>query len=190
MINRTQITLRYVIETHTHADHVTGSGQLREQTGAKAATPLPCGVVVADIQLNDRDELRFGHEAVCALATPGHTRGSMSYLWRNKVFTGDALLIDGCGRTDFQGGDAGKLYDSVTQRLFTLPDDTEVYPAHDYKGRTSSTIGAERSGNARLANRGRDDFIRLMAELRLPRPKMIDVAVPANLNLGRDVQQA
>lgn len=190
LINRTHITLRYVIETHTHADHVTGSGQLRAETGAKAATPLPCGIVPADIQLEDHDELRFGHETLHALATPGHTLGSMSYLWRNKVFTGDALLIGGCGRTDFQGGDAGALYDSITRKLFALPDGTEVYPAHDYKGRMSSTIGAERKGNARLANRTRDEFVRLMADLHLPRPKLIDVAVPANLNLGLDVHQA
>jgi len=190
LINRAHLTLRFVIETHTHADHVTGAGALREVTGAKAATPLPCGITPADLQLEDGAELRFGHEVLVAIATPGHTVGSMSYLWRNKVFTGDALLIGGCGRTDFQGGDAGALYDSITGRLFTLPDETLVYPGHDYKGRTESTIGAEKAQNARLANRSRDDFIRLMGELGLPRPKKMDVAVPANLHLGLDSHQA
>ena len=190
LINRAHLTLRFVIETHTHADHVTGAGALREVTGAKAATPLPCGISPADLQLEDGAELRFGREVLVAIATPGHTVGSMSYLWRNKVFTGDALLIGGCGRTDFQGGDAGALYDSINGRLFTLPDETLVYPGHDYKGRTESTIGAEKAQNARLANRSRDDFIRLMGELGLPRPKKMDVAVPANLHLGLDSHQA
>jgi len=190
LINRAHLTIKYVIETHTHADHVTGAGALREATGAKAATPLPCGVVPADLQLEDGAELRFGHEVLVAIATPGHTAGSMSYAWRDKVFTGDSLLIGGCGRTDFQGGDAGTLYDSITQRLFALPDETLVYPGHDYKGRTSSTIGAEKAGNPRLAGRTRDEFIALMGALNLPPPKKIDVAVPANRMLGLDVHQA
>jgi len=190
LINRAHLTVKYVIETHTHADHVTGAGALREATRAKAATPLPCGVVPADLQLEDGAELRFGHEVLVAIATPGHTAGSMSYAWRDKVFTGDSLLIGGCGRTDFQGGDAGTLYDSITQRLFALPDETLVYPGHDYKGRTSSTIGAERAGNPRLAGRTRDEFIALMGALNLPPPKKIDVAVPANRLLGLDVHQA
>ncbi|MEO5764666.1 MAG: MBL fold metallo-hydrolase [Casimicrobiaceae bacterium] len=189
LINRAHLTVKYVIETHTHADHVTGAGALRALTGAKAATPLPCGIVPADLQLEDGAELHFGHEMLVAIATPGHTSGSMSYLWGDKVFTGDALLIGGCGRTDFQGGDAGTLYDSITQRLYTLPDDTVVYPAHDYNGNTSSTIGEQKAANARLANRSRDEFIKLMGELNLPRPKKIDVAVPANRQLGLDVQQ-
>jgi sulfur dioxygenase len=189
LINRAHLTIRYVIETHTHADHVTGAGALRAVTGAKAATPLPCGVSPADLQLEDGAQLHFGREVLVAIATPGHTAGSMSYLWRDKVFTGDALLIGGCGRTDFQGGDAGALYDSITKRLFTLADDTLVYPGHDYKGNKSSTIGAEKAGNPRLANRSREDFIRLMGDLNLPRPKKIDIAVPANRLLGLDLPQ-
>ena len=108
----------------------------------------------------------------------------MSYLWRDAVFTGDCLLIDGCGRTDFQSGDAGALYDSITQRLFALPDETRVFPAHDYQARASSTIGNERRHNPRIAGRSREEFIALMASLQLPPPRMIDVAVPANRNLG------
>ena len=190
LIGRERLRLRYVLETHTHADHITAASRLRESTGAKAATPLPCGIVAADLQLEDGEVLRFGGESVRALHTPGHTAGSMSYLWRDCVFTGDTLLIGGCGRTDFQSGDAGALYDSITRILFALPDATVVYPAHDYNGRTSSTIGHERRTNARLAGRSRDAFIRLMAELGLPRPKLIDLAVPANRRLGQDVQEA
>jgi glyoxylase-like metal-dependent hydrolase (beta-lactamase superfamily II) len=108
----------------------------------------------------------------------------MCYVWRGNVFTGDTLLIDGCGRTDFQGGSADALYDSVTRKLFGLPDATKVWPGHDYKGQSASTIGWEKKHNARLANRTRADFVALMGQLNLPRPKLIDVAVPANRNLG------
>ena len=190
LIDRERLQVRYVLETHTHADHISGSSLLRERTGAQAAAPLPCGIVAADLQLEDGEELRFGGETIRALHTPGHTAGSMSYCWRDAVFTGDALLIDGCGRTDFQSGDAGTLYDSITKKLFALRDETIVFPGHDYNGRTSSTIGAEKRGNARLTGRSRDAFIQLMSELRLPPPRMIDVAVPANLRLGQDVHQA
>lgn len=185
-----QLTLRYLLETHAHADHVTSAGALARLTGALAAAPRPCGIDPAPIQLTDGDVLWFGKECLRAIATPGHTAGSMCYLWRDKVFTGDTLLIDGCGRTDFQSGDAGALYDSVTGRLFTLPEETVVYPAHDYQGRTSSTIGWEKAHNRRLAGRSRQDFIALMESLNLPRPRLIDVAVPANRRLGLDPHAA
>jgi glyoxylase-like metal-dependent hydrolase (beta-lactamase superfamily II) len=185
LLRRLGLTLRYVVETHTHADHVTAAGRLREATGALAATPFGCGISPADVQLAHGDVLRFGAaEEVHAIYTPGHTSGSTSYLWRGNVLTGDTLLIEGCGRTDFQSGDAGSLYDSVRERLFTLPDDTRVWPAHDYRGNTVSTIGHERRHNPRLANRDRASFIELMANLHLPKPKLIDVAVPANRQLG------
>ena len=137
------------------------------------------------MQLTHGDIVRFGAaEEIRVLHTPGHTAGSMSYVWRGNVFTGDALLIGGCGRTDFQSGSAEALYDSVNTRLFTLPDDTRMWPGHDYKGQAVSTIGWEKRHNERLAGRDRADFVRLMGELHLPRPKLIDVAVPANQNLG------
>jgi glyoxylase-like metal-dependent hydrolase (beta-lactamase superfamily II) len=137
------------------------------------------------VQLNDGDVVRFGAgEEIRVLHTPGHTGGSMSYVWRGNVFTGDTLLINACGRTDFQSGSAGALYDSIASKLFTLPDDTRMWPGHDYKGQSASTIGWEKRHNARLANRSRDDFVDLMARLDLPKPKLIDVAVPANRNLG------
>ena len=185
LIKRLDLRLRYALETHAHADHITGAARLIEATGALAAAPSGCGIAPANVQLQDGDALLFGvAERLVALHTPGHTAGSMSYLWRGNVFTGDALLIDGCGRTDFQGGDSGALYDSIQTRLFALPDITRVFPGHDYRGNAVSTIGWEKRRNARLANRSREDFIDLMARLNLPRPKMMDVAVPANRNLG------
>ena len=184
-IERLGLKLRFVLETHAHADHVTSAGRLRALTGALAAVPGGCGIAPAEVQLKDGDLLSFGTgEEIRVLHTPGHTAGSMSYLWRGNVFTGDTLLIDGCGRTDFQSGSAEALYDSVTTRLFTLPDDTRVWPGHDYKGQAVSTIGWEKRHNARLAGRSRDEFIKLMGELKLPKPKLIDVAVPANQHLG------
>lgn len=184
-IERLGLTLRFILETHAHADHVTSAGRLRAITGALAAVPGGCGIAPAEVQLQDGDVLSFGKgEEIRALHTPGHTAGSMSYLWRGNVFTGDTLLIDGCGRTDFQSGSADALYDSVTTRLFTLPDDTRVWPGHDYKGQAVSSIGWEKRHNARLAGRSRQEFVQLMAELKLPKPKLIDVALPANQYLG------
>ena len=184
-LERLNLKLRYVLETHAHADHVTSAGKLCEMTGAAAAVPSGCGIAPAPLQLEDGNVLRFGDgEEILVLHTPGHTAGSMSYVWRGNVFTGDTLLIDGCGRTDFQSGSADALYDSVTNKLFTLPDETRMWPGHDYKGQAVSTIGWEKRHNARLANRSRADFVRLMNALNLPKPKLIDVAVPANQNLG------
>ena len=185
LIKRLGLKLRYALETHAHADHITGAARLIAATGALAAAPSGCGIAPANVQLQDGDVLLFGvAEQLHALHTPGHTAGSMSYLWRDNVFTGDALLIDGCGRTDFQGGDAGALYDSIHGRLFTLPDITRVYPGHDYRGNAVSTIGWEKRHNARLANHGRAEFVELMAHLDLPKPKMMEIAVPANQRLG------
>jgi sulfur dioxygenase len=184
-LERLGLKLAYVLETHAHADHVTSAGKLCELTGAKAAVPSGCGIPPAELQLNDGDVIRFGAgEQIAVMHTPGHTAGSMSYVWRGNVFTGDTLLINGCGRTDFQSGSAAALYDSVVNKLFRLPDETLVWPAHDYKGQSVSTIGWEKRHNARLAERTREDFIDLMGKLDLPKPRLIDVAVPANRNLG------
>lgn len=184
-IERLGLQLVMILETHAHADHVTSAGKLREMTQAKAAVPSGCGIMFADRQLEDDDVIKFaGSEEIRVIHTPGHTAGSVSYLWGGNLFSGDALLINGCGRTDFQGGSAVTLYHSITQKLFLLPDSTLVWPAHDYNGYSVSTIAWEKAHNARLANKSEQDFVETMANLNLPKPKMIDVAVPANKLLG------
>jgi sulfur dioxygenase len=177
--------LVYVLETHVHADHVTSAGKLAELTGAvTAASPL--GAECAVQRLRHGDVLKLGTLEIKALATPGHTKDSLSFLIGDNVFTGDALLVRGTGRTDFQSGDAGELYDSITKTLFSLPDSTRVWPGHDYRGHTQSSIGEERRHNPRLADKSKDDFIRIMSELRLAPPRKIHEAVPANLACGRE----
>jgi len=184
VINHLQCTLIYSLETHVHADHITAGGLLRQKTGAATAVGLQCGAKNADIQLEDGDEIKFGQHVIQVIATPGHTPGSVSFLSEDRLFTGDSLLINGCGRTDFQGGDAGTLYDCITQKLFTLPDETLVYPGHDYHGRRVSSIAQEKRINPRLANKSREEFIKIMNELDLPKPRLIDLAVPANRMCG------
>ncbi|KAB2906682.1 MAG: MBL fold metallo-hydrolase [Burkholderiaceae bacterium] len=178
------LTLRWAVETHAHADHVTSAARLAEHTGAHLAAPAGCGIGTAGRQLAHGDTLAFGGETLRAVHTPGHTAGSMSFVWRNHVFTGDTLLINGCGRTDFQSGSARELYHSITQVLFALPDATTVWPGHDYHGRGHSSIGAEKAGNARIAGRSEAEFIATMEALHLPRPRRIDEAVPANQHSG------
>jgi sulfur dioxygenase len=185
LVRELNLVLAYILETHVHADHVTGGADLRAATGAKLAVGKHTGAACADIQIEDGDRLQFGEEVLEAIATPGHTPGCMSYLWHDRVFTGDALLIAGCGRTDFQGGDAGTLYDSVTRKLFTLPGETLVYPGHDYRQRHVSSIAQERDTNPRLAGKSRDEFVALMAKLDLPEPKLMEQAVAANQRCGR-----
>jgi sulfur dioxygenase len=184
-IERLGLKLAYILETHAHADHVTAAGKLREMTDAKAAVPGGCGIKFADRQLDDGDCISFANgEEISVIHTPGHTVGSVSYLWRANLFSGDALLINGCGRTDFQGGSAEDLYESITAKLFALADDTLVWPAHDYKGFSVSTIAWEKENNARIANKTRAEFVELMDRLNLPKPELIDIAVPANKKLG------
>ena len=178
------LTLAYLLETHVHADHITAAGWLRKKTGAKIAIGADCHASAVDVQLNDGDSIQFGVETIKVIATPGHTAGSMSYLWRDRLFTGDSLLIGGCGRTDFQNGDAVQLYHSILQKLFSLPDDTLVYPGHDYHGRRVSNIAEEKTLNPRLANKSLAEFVAIMSSLKLDKPKLIDIAVPANKNCG------
>ncbi len=182
------LRLTHILETHLHADHISAARILREQTGAKVVLSREAHADCADLTVEDGDFVVLGDDVIRILATPGHTPESLSFRWHDRVFTGDALLIGGCGRTDFQGGDAGTLYDSITQKLFTLPDEILVYPGHDYKGRWVSCIGEERRSNPRLAGKTREEFIQIMANLHLPDPKMIDVAVAANRKCGSHLQ--
>ncbi len=177
--------LLYVLETHVHADHITGAAVIQKDTGAVTAVSELCGALCADQQINEGDTFKFGQETITTIATPGHTHGSVSYLWRDHIFTGDALLIGGCGRTDFQAGDAGTLYDSITQKIFTLPDETLIYPGHDYNGKFVSSVAQEKKTNPRLAGKTRAEFIEIMNNLNLPNPKQMDIAVPANKLCGR-----
>ncbi|PTV59355.1 MBL fold metallo-hydrolase [Acinetobacter seifertii] len=184
-LEKHQFTLIYTLDTHVHADHITAANLLRERFHCKSVLHKNSDVSCGDILITDGCTLKLGKLSIEARYTPGHTNACTSYLVGNMVFTGDALLIDGCGRTDFQQGNAGTLYDSIHNQLFNLPDETIVYPGHDYKGRLSSTIGNERLNNSRLGqNRSREDFIKLMNNLNLPYPKQIDKALPANQACG------
>ncbi|MEZ4220521.1 MAG: MBL fold metallo-hydrolase [Polyangiaceae bacterium] len=178
------LTLEYVLDTHVHADHVTASGALRARTGARTVG-APQGAKCADVQAKHGDRLRVGALQIEVLATPGHTDDSLSFLVEDNLFTGDALLVRGTGRTDFQNGDAATLWHSLTKVLFALPEDTAVWPGHDYKGHTRSTIGEEKRHNPRLAGKTEAEFVKLMSELGLPPPKHLAEAVPANRECGQ-----
>jgi len=180
------LRLKYTLDTHVHADHVTAALTLKQATGAQTCVARDCNAQGYDRCLADGDVILFGHEEIVVIATPGHTPGSVSYLWRDRVFTGDTLLIGGCGRTDFQNGSAAALYGSITEKLFKLDEQTLVYPGHDYKGRRVSSIGEEKRFNARIAGKSREEFLEIMANLDLPSPKRIHEAVPLNLLGGAE----
>lgn len=185
LVEELGLTLKYVLDTHIHADHVTGAGEIRNRLGIKTVVAKNANVPCVDLNLIENDEIKVGPFVVKALETPGHTDASLSFYCEGMVFTGDALLIRGCGRTDFQSGSADQLYESVTKKLFTLPPDTIVYPAHDYKGFTSSTIEAEIKNNPRLGQgKTKEQFKEIMAHLKLDYPKQIDIALPANMACG------
>ena len=181
-----ELDLRLVkaVDTHLHADHVTGLGALRDRTRCVTVMGENTKADVVSMRLADGDKLTIEGVKLDVIYTPGHTDDSYSFVMEDRVFTGDTLLIRGTGRTDFQNGDARAQYDSIFNRLLRLPDDTLVYPAHDYKGDTVSTIGEERRSNPRLQVKSVDDYVALMNSLNLPNPKMMDVAVPANMRIG------
>jgi sulfur dioxygenase len=183
LVDELGLRLEWVLETHVHADHVTAAGLLRKRTGAKTAASS-VGAPCVDRGLKDGDLLHLGALTVRVLATPGHTDDGLSFVVDGHVFTGDTLLIRGCGRADFQNGDPHTLFQSITRVLFALPDPTVVLPGHDYKGRDRSTIGEERAHNPRVAGKTVGEFVALMNDLRLPRPAQIDIAVPENRACG------
>jgi len=186
-VEKLGLNLIYGVNTHCHADHITGTYLLKQRVEGLQSVISEASGAQADIHIYHGDRICFGHRYLEARATPGHTNGCMSYVADDMhfVLTGDALLIHGCGRTDFQGGSAELLYDSVYQQLFTLPRETLVYPGHDYMERTHSSIGAEMDNNPRLGeHKTKEEFVEIMANLNLAMPRKIDIAVPANLRCG------
>jgi len=187
LLEELSLKLVWVLETHVHADHVTSAGTLRQRFGARTVMSEHAGVNCADVAAKDGETVRFGQHEIEVRITPGHTSGDATYVVHaeGKAFTGDTLLIRGCGRTDFQQGDARVLFASVHEKIFTLPESTQLYPAHDYKGRTSTTVGEELVHNPRLGGgRTVEEFVEIMDALNLPYPKRIDESLPANSNCG------
>mgnify|MGYP001407364076 CR=1 FL=1 len=186
LIDKLGLILDYVVETHVHADHITGSDVIRSKTNAKVVYGSKTGVKGADIYLDDNQLLDLGNHNIKAMHTPGHTSGCTTYYIEGYIFTGDTLFIDGTGRTDFQGGSSSDTYDSVTQKIFKYPDHTIVYPGHNYNGFTCSTIAEEKKSNPNVGvHITKEDFILNESKKERPYPKRFDVAVPANMRCGK-----
>ena len=188
LVQELGLKLAWTLETHVHADHVTGAWLLKEKLGSRIALSRASGAQGADLLLEANQSIHFGNRSLAALATPGHTNGCMTYVLedRSMAFTGDAVLIRGCGRTDFQQGNPHTLFRSVREQVFSLPDACLIYPAHDYRGLTASSVGEEKRYNPRLAESiGEGDFTGYMNHLGLAHPKQMEVAVPANLKCGK-----
>jgi glyoxylase-like metal-dependent hydrolase (beta-lactamase superfamily II) len=188
LIEELGLKLLYCLETHIHADHITGTAKLREKTGCLGIVPDNANIACADKFVKDGDLIKLGSITIETITTLGHTDSHVAYLVnKTHVLTGDALFIRGCGRTDFQSGDSGLMYESVTEKLFSLPDETLVYPGHDYRGQTVSTIGEEKQFNPRFVGRNKANFIEFMSNLNLPNPQKIMEAVPANQQCGKQL---
>ena len=187
LVNDLGLTLVLAVNTHCHADHITGTGEIKKRLGAQVKSGISAAAgAKADLLFAPYETIRFGSHSLKVLPTPGHTAGCVSYYTESNggmVFTGDTLLIRGCGRTDFQGGSAETLYESVHSQLFTLPPLTAVFPAHDYKGQTRSSVEEEKRLNPRLT-KDKEGFVEIMKNLNLPYPKKIDASLPANLMCG------
>src|SRR4051795_631313 len=184
LVNELDLKLVKAVDTHLHADHITGLGALRDRTQCITVMGERSNVDVVSMRLAEGDTLTIEGVDLDVLYTPGHTDDSYSFLMDDRVFTGDTLLIRGTGRTDFQNGSARAQYESIFNRLLKLPEETLVFPAHDYKGDTVSTIGEEKAFTPRLQVKSIDEYVLLMSNLKLPNPKMMDVAVPANMHVG------
>ena len=180
-LNKLELKLVKVIDTHIHADHITGLNELSERTSCTKIMGENSKSEVVDLRVKEDENVKIDNINLKVMYTPGHTDCSYSYLMNDRVFTGDTLLINGTGRTDFQNGNARQQYDSIFNKLLKLPENTIVYPAHDYNGKKHSTIGSERKNNPRLQVNSVDQYVEIMNNLKLANPKMMDVAVPANL---------
>lgn len=185
LINELDLRLVFAVDTHVHADHITGAGMLQDHTQCAIVMGRETRAECVDRRVAEGERIKVGAETIHALYTPGHTDDSYSFLMNDRVFTGDTLLIRSTGRTDFQNGDAEQQYDSIFNKLLTLPDDTFIYPAHDYKGWTVSTVSEERRFNPRLQVNSRQEYVAQMNALKLDNPRLMDVAVPANLRCGK-----
>ena len=186
IINKLGLSLKYILETHVHADHITGASALKVETDAKICYGSKTGVEGADIMLNDGEIVDLSGHQIHVLHTPGHTDGCTTYYVDGYIFTGDTLFIEGTGRTDFQGGSSSKTYDSVRNKIFSYPDETIVYPAHNYKGLNESTIGHERKFNPNVGDAiSKEEYIENEKQMNRPYPKKFDVAVPANMKCGK-----
>lgn len=186
LISQLELKLIGVLETHVHADHVTAAMEIKSMTGVKIYYGSKSGVDCADILLEDGDHISIGDDFIIAIHTPGHTQGCTTFYIDNKLFTGDTLFIGGTGRTDLQGGSADNTYDSCRNKLFTYPDDTLIYPAHNYKGLTLSTVGEERIWNPNVGDSvSKEDFIENEKNKNRPYPHKFDIAVPSNQSCGQ-----
>ncbi len=191
LLTELELQLIYVLDTHCHADHVTSAWLLKQQTGTQIGVSAHAGVENADIYFKHGDHIQFGRRYLSVRETPGHTNGCLTYVLDNEsmTFTGDCLLIRGCGRTDFQHGEARQMYQSIHSQIFTLPDETLLYPGHDYRGLTVTSVAEEKKYNPRLGGKlSENDFDGYMRNLNLQHPHQIDIAVPANLKSGRPAQ--
>jgi glyoxylase-like metal-dependent hydrolase (beta-lactamase superfamily II)/rhodanese-related sulfurtransferase len=186
LVEELDLRLVKVIDTHIHADHISGIAELRDRTNCITIMGDASPGDVVSMQVKDNESVDIENIQLKALHTPGHTNDSFSYLMNDRIFSGDTLLIRGTGRTDFQNGDPYDAYHSIFERILKLPEDTLLYPAHDYKGDTVSTLGEEKKFNPRLQVTSADEYAAIMNNLNLPDPKMMDIAVPGNLNLGID----
>ena len=185
LIEQLGFELKYTLETHVHADHITSSGQMRDKFSSKVVLHENSGARCADMLLKDNDELTLGSITIKAMHTPGHTDADISYVAEGYAFTGDALLVRDCGRTDFQAGSSNTLYSSIKEKIFSLDDATTIYPGHDYYGFTASTVKEEKQFNNRLGNgKTEDEFVEIMANLDLALPKKIKESVPGNIACG------
>jgi len=185
LVKELNLKLVFALDTHIHADHVTGTGDLEDLTECVSVMGDTTGATCVSRRVTEGELIRVGSHSLKTLYTPGHTDDSYSFLMKDRVFTGDTLMIRGTGRTDFQNGDAAQQYDSIFNKLLKLDNDILVYPAHDYKGWTVSTIGEEKAYNPRLQVASAQEYVAIMNGLKLDNPKLMDVAVPANLRCGR-----